>query len=81
MAAGADPQPGFPLLRNPFPALSLAAALILTAALLGALVRTPGGSPVSRWSSAADRGRTYRVRLAALSRYLAQPASAAGPPR
>jgi hypothetical protein len=72
-------RPGIPLLSNPFPALSLAAALTLTAAILAVAVRPPGGGPV--WSvliiplliaiALAAFG------LAALSRYLALPAKAA----
>ncbi len=71
-------SPGIPLLSNPFPALSLAAALILTAALLGALVRTPGGSPGIVLVIPLLIAVALTVfGLAALSRYLAQPASAA----
>jgi hypothetical protein len=72
-------RPGIPLLSNPFPALSLAAALTLTVAILAVAVRPPGGGPV--WSvliiplliaiALAAFG------LAALSRYLALPAKAA----
>jgi Predicted membrane protein (DUF2207) len=71
-------SPGIPLLSNPFPPLSLAAALILTVLILGALLRTPGGSP---WGVLAIplliAIALAAAGLAALSRYLALPATAA----
>ena len=71
-------SPGIPLLSNPFPPLSLAAALFLATALIGALVRAPGEGPsgvlaVPLLIAIALAG----FGLAALSRYLALPAKAA----
>lgn len=71
-------SPGIPLLSNPFPPLSLAAALFLAVLLIGALVRAPGDGPsgvlvVPLLIAIALAG----FGLAALSRYLALPAKAA----
>ncbi len=72
-------SPGIPLLSNPFPPLSLAAALTLAIVIIAVAVRPPGGGPA--WGvliiplliaiALAGYG------LAALSRYLAVPATAA----
>ncbi|HEY9244302.1 MAG TPA: hypothetical protein VIP48_20105, partial [Streptosporangiaceae bacterium] len=64
---------------NPFPPLSLAAALLLTVVILAVAVRPPGGGPVWGVLSiplliALALGA---YGLAALSRYLAGPATAA----
>jgi hypothetical protein len=71
-------SPGIPLLSNPFPPLSLAAALFLAVLLIGALVRAPGQGPggvliIPLLAAIALAG----LGLAALSRYLALPAKAA----
>jgi hypothetical protein len=72
-------RPGIPLLSNPFPALSLAAALTLTVVILAVAVRPPGGGPV--WSvliiPLLIAMALAAFGLAALSRYLALPAKAA----
>jgi hypothetical protein len=72
-------RPGIPLLSNPFPALSLAAALTLTVVILAVAVRPPGGGPV--WSvliiPLLIAVALAAFGLAALSRYLALPAKAA----
>jgi hypothetical protein len=71
-------SPGIPLLSNPFPPLSLAAALFLATALIGALVQAPGEGP----SGVLAVPLLIAIALAAfglavLSRYLALPAKAA----
>ncbi|HEY2125924.1 MAG TPA: hypothetical protein VGH77_01945 [Streptosporangiaceae bacterium] len=70
-------RPGIPLLSNPFPALSLAAAATLAVLIIGALVREPGASPgiVLAVPLAAAVGLAA-VGLVLLTRYLAQPATA-----
>jgi hypothetical protein len=71
-------SPGIPLLSNPFPPLSLAAALLLATAFIGALVRAPGEGPSGVLAVPLLIAIALAAfGLAALSRYLALPAKAA----
>jgi hypothetical protein len=71
-------SPGIPLLSNPFIPLSLAAALTLTVLIIAVAMRSfPGGSPWSLLIIPLLIAITLAVLgLAALSRYLARPATA-----